>query len=104
MKYVVTEDQYEKLLKASLKRHAKDPEPNIKGGTFNFKGHIVKYSVVNRNNESIYVNYTYDGQKNMVYIMSDENFIQLDKKEQENTIEFRKKICLDLKRYEIAVK
>ena len=97
MKYVVTEDQYEKLLKASLKRHAKDPEPNIKGGTFNFKGHLVKYSVVNRNNESIYVNYTYAGQKNMVYIMSDENFIQLDKKEQENAVEFRIKKHIEKK-------
>jgi hypothetical protein len=97
MKYVVTEDQYEKLLKASLKRHAKDPEPNIKGGTFNFKGHLVKYSVVNRDKKSIYVNYTYDGQRGMVYIMGDENFIQLDKEEQEKAVEFRIKKHIEKK-------
>ena len=97
MTILISEDQYEKLIKASLKRHAKDPEPNIKGGVFNFNEHLVKYSVVNRNNESIYVNYTYDGQKNMVYIMSDENFIQLDKKEQENAVEFRIKKHIEKK-------
>lgn len=89
MKYILTEDQYEKLLAASRKRHAKDPEPRIKSGMFNFNGHIVKYNVVNRNNEFIYVNYEFDGQRKMMYIMRDEDFIQLDKEEQENRIEHR---------------
>jgi hypothetical protein len=89
MTILISEDQYEKLIKASLKRHAKDTEPYVKGGMFNVNGHLVKYSVVNRKGESIYVNYNYDEQKRMVYIMTDENFIQLSKKEQEDAIEFR---------------
>ena len=56
---------------------------------FNVNGHLVKYSVVNRNGESIYVNYNYDDQKYMVYIMTDEKFIQLNKKEQEDAVEFK---------------
>lgn len=97
MKYVVTEDQYEKLLQASLKRHAKDHESNIKGGIFNVDGHLVKYSIVNRGGESIYSNYSYDDQRRMVYIMTDENFIQLNKKEQENAVEFRIKKDIEKK-------
>jgi len=89
MTILISEDQYEKLIKASLKRHAKDTETNVKGGMFNVNGHLVKYSVVNRKGESIYVNYNYDEQKRMVYIMTDENFIKLSKKEQEDAIEFR---------------
>jgi hypothetical protein len=97
MNILITEDQYEKLLKASLKRHAKDPEPNIKGGMFNANGHLVKYSIVNRGGKSIYVNYSYDDLKRMVYIMTDENFIQLNKKEQEDTVEFRIKKDIEKK-------
>jgi hypothetical protein len=97
MTILISEDQYEKLVKASLKRHAKDPEPNIKGGTFNVNGHLVKYGVVNRKGESIYVNYNYDEQKRMVYIMTDENFIQLNKKEQEDAVEFRIKKDIEKK-------
>ena len=97
MNILITEDQYEKLLKASLKRHAKDPEPNIKGGMFNANGHLVKYSIVNRGGKSIYVNYSYDDLKRMVYIMTDENFIQLNKKEQEDAVEFRIKKDIEKK-------
>jgi hypothetical protein len=89
MNYILTEGQYERLLNASRKRHAKDPERNVKGGMFNFNGHLVKYSVVNRNEEFIYVNYEYESVRKMTYIMKDEDFIQLDKKEQENRIEFK---------------
>ena len=87
MKYVLTEDQYERLLNASRKRHAKDPELNVKGGMFNVNGHLVKYSIVNRKEEFIYANYNYDGERKMAYVMRDEDFILLDKKEQENRIE-----------------
>jgi hypothetical protein len=97
MNILITEDQYEKLLKASIKRHAKDPEPNIKGGMFNVGGHLVKYSIVNRGGKSIYVNYSYDDLKRMVYIMTDENFIQLNKKEQEDAVEFRIKKDIEKK-------
>lgn len=97
MNILITEDQYEKLLKASLKRHAKDPEPNIKGGMFNANGHLVKYSIVNRGGKSIYVNYSYDDLKRMVYIMTDENFIQLNNKEQEDAVEFRIKKDIEKK-------
>jgi hypothetical protein len=97
MTILISEDQYEKLLKASIKRHAKDPEPNIKGGMFNVGGHLVKYSIVNRGGKSIYVNYSYDGLKRMVYIMTDENFIQLNKKEQEDAVEFRIKKDIEKK-------
>ena len=88
MKYILTEDQYERLLNATRKRHAKDPERNVKGGMFNFNGYIVKYSVVNRKEEFIYVNYEYDEQRKMAYVMRDEDFIQLNKEEQENRIEY----------------
>ncbi len=97
MTILISEDQYEKLIKASLKRHAKDPEPNIKGGMFNVGGHLVKYSIVNRGGKSIYVNYSYDDLKRMVYIMTDENFIQLNKKEQEDAVEFRIKKDIEKK-------
>jgi hypothetical protein len=97
MTILISEDQYEKLVKASLKRHSKDSEPDIKKGTFNPDGHLVKYSVVNRDKKSIYVNYTYDGQRGMVYIMGDENFIQLDKEEQEKAVEFRIKKHIEKK-------
>lgn len=97
MKYVVTEDQYEKLIKASLKRHANDPETGIKKGLFNVHGHLVKYNIVNRNNESIYASYEYEGQRRTVYIMTDENFIQFDKKEQEDVVEFRIKKDIEKK-------
>ena len=97
MTILITEDQYEKLLKASLKRHAKDPEPNIKGGMFNVNGYLVKYGIVNRGGKSIYANYNYDDVKRMVYIMTDENFIQLDKKEQEDAVEFRIKKDIEKK-------
>ena len=97
MTILITEDQYEKLLKASLKRHAKDSEPNIKGGMFNVGGYLVKYSVVNRGGKSIYANYSYDDLNRMVYIMTDENFIQLDKKEQEDAVEFRIKKDIEKK-------
>ena len=86
MRYIVTENQYEKLLKASLKRHAKDPEPRIKGGIFNVNGQLVKYNVINRNEESIYATYTYNDQRRTVYVMTDENFIQLNKKDQEDAV------------------
>jgi hypothetical protein len=43
------------------------------------------------------VNYTYDGQRGMVYIMGDENFIQLDKEEQEKAVEFRIKKHIEKK-------
>jgi hypothetical protein len=88
MKYILTEDQYERLLNASRKRHAKDPERNVKSGMFNLNGHLVKYSVVNRNEEFIYVNYEYDGKRKMTYVMKDEDFIQLNKEEQEKRIEY----------------
>ena len=45
MKYILTEDQYVKLLAASRERHDKDPETRIKGGMFNLDGHIAKYNV-----------------------------------------------------------
>jgi len=97
MTILISEDQYEKLVKASLKRHAKDPEPNVKGGMFNVNGHLVKYGVVNRDGKSIYANYNYDDLKRMVYIMTDENFIQLDKKKQEDAVEFRIKKDIEKK-------
>jgi uncharacterized membrane protein YobD (UPF0266 family) len=97
MKYILTEDQLEKLLKASLKRHSKDPESNITSGMFNFDGFIVKYSVSIRGDGYVYANYTYQGQRFKVHIMSEENFIQLDKKEQENSVEFRIKKDIEKK-------
>jgi len=89
MTILISEDQYEKLVKASLKRHAKDPEPNIEGGTFDLNGDTIKYSVFIRKDGYAYVYYSYLGQKHKVHIMPEESFIRLNKKEQEETIEFR---------------
>lgn len=97
MKYVVTENQYEKLLQASRERHAKDLEPRIKGGILNANGHLVKYYIVVRNGESIYASYSYEDQKRMVYIMTDVNFILLDKKDQEDSVEFKIKKDIEKK-------
>jgi hypothetical protein len=89
MTILISEDQYEKLVKASLKRHAKDPEPNIEGGTFDLNGDAIKYSVFIRKDGYVYIYYSYLGQKQKVHIMPEESFIRLNKKEQEDTIEFR---------------
>ena len=89
MTILITEDQYEKLLKASLKRHVEDPEPNIEGGTFDLNGDTIKYSVFIRKDGYVYVYYSYLGQKHKVHIMPEESFIRLNKKEQEDSIEFR---------------
>jgi hypothetical protein len=94
-RYTITEDQYEKLINASLKRHAKDPKPNIEGGTFDLDGDTVKYSVFIRKDGYVYVYYTYLGQKHKVHIMPEESFIRLNKKEQENSVESRIKKDLD---------
>jgi hypothetical protein len=94
-RYTITEDQYEKLIKASLKRHAKDLKPNIEGGTFDLNGDTLKYSVFIRKDGYVYVYYTYLGQKHKVHIMPEESFIRLNKKEQENSVESRIKKDLD---------
>jgi hypothetical protein len=88
-KYLITEDQYEKLVKASLKRHANDPEPNIDVGTFDLNGNNVKYSVLMRKDGYVYTNYSFRGQKHKVHIMPEESFIRLTKKEQEDSVESR---------------
>jgi len=97
MTILITEDQYEKLLKASLKRHAKDSEPNIKGGTFDLNGNTIKYSVFIRKDGYVYVYYSYLGQKHKVHIMTEESFIRLNKKEQEDSVEFRIKKDIEKK-------
>ena len=89
MKYILTEDQLEKLIKASIKRHAKDTERNIEGGMFEYKGRIVRYTVTTRNDGYVFATYTYDETKNKVHVMSELDFIQLNKKEQENVVEHR---------------
>jgi hypothetical protein len=88
MIYLITENQYEKLLNASRKRHANKPNRNVERGMFSYDGYDVKYAIVNRNQEFIYANYEYDGKRKMVYIMRDEDFIQLNKEEQEKRIEY----------------
>lgn len=97
MEYIITENQYEKLIQASLKRHSKDPERNIKEGSFNYDGSIIKYSIMNKNNESIYANYKYKNKTIRAYIMSDENFIQLSKDDQEKAVEYKIKRQIDQK-------
>ena len=99
MTILITEDQYEKLLKASLKRHVEDPEPNIEGGTFDLNGDTIKYSVFIRKDGYVYVYYSYLGQKHKVHIMPEESFIRLNKKEQEDSIEFRIKKDIQKKIY-----
>lgn len=97
IKYIITEDQYEKLLKASLKRHVNDPEPNITSGSFNIDGEEVKYNVSIRPDGYVYVNYLYKSKKSRVHVMSEENFIQLSKMEQEDAVEFRIKKDIEKK-------
>ena len=89
MKYILTEDQLEKLLKSSLKRHAKDPTRNIEGGMFNLDGYLIKYTVTIRGDGYVYSNYYFDDEKGRVHIMPEESFILLNKKEQENIVELR---------------
>ena len=97
MKYIITENQYEKLLKASLKRHANDPQRDITGGMFIYNGHLVKYTIFKRDDGAIYATYTYDERKKRVYIMNEETFIQFSKKEQEDSVEFRIKKDIEKK-------
>ena len=97
MKYIITEDQYEKLLQASSKRHSNDPEPNINSGSFNIDGSNIKYNISIRPDGYVYVNYQYKSKKSKVHVMSEENFIQLSKKGQEDAVEFRIKKDIEKK-------
>jgi hypothetical protein len=82
MTILILEDQYEKLLQASRERHADSPKPYIKGNIFDFNGDSVSYSIVNRKDNTIYANYTYKGDRHIVHIMNDLDFVRLSKKEQ----------------------
>jgi hypothetical protein len=42
----------------------------------------VSYSIVNRKDNTIYANYTYKGDRHIVHIMNDLDFVRLSKKEQ----------------------
>lgn len=89
MKYILTEDQLEKLIKASIKRHAKDPERNIQGGMFVLNGNLINYTVNIRNDGYVFATFIYGGKRMKVHVMSEMDFIQLNKKEQEDVVEFR---------------
>ena len=86
MKFLITEDQYEKLIQASRERHSKDPNPNIKSGGFDLDGDVITYSVTVRNDYSVYVNYTYNGKRSLAYITNEEKFIRLSKEEQRSLV------------------
>jgi hypothetical protein len=96
MKYVVTEDQYEKLLQASRERHATSANPYIKGNIFDFNGDSVSYGIVHRKDNTIYANYTYKGDRHIVHILNDLDFVRLTKKEQRSAAEA--KIKKDIER------
>jgi hypothetical protein len=87
MKFLITENQYEKLLQASRERHANDPNRDIRRGGFEVDGQVVTYNVMVRNDGSVYVSYNYNGVRRLLYITNEVNFIRLGKNEQKNTIE-----------------
>lgn len=82
MNYIITEVQLDKLIQQSKKRHKDAPSPYIKGSIFDFNGHPVSYGITHRKDGSVYANYLYNDQRNIVYIMNDYDFVQLDKKGQ----------------------
>jgi len=93
----IEESRLEDLVKSSLKRHVKDESRDISGGMFNYNGNNIKYTIHKRNNEAVYVYFIFKGESKKVYLMSDESFIRLDKKGQENSVEDRIKKYLDKK-------
>jgi hypothetical protein len=93
MKIVITEDQLDKLIQMSRKRHSKDvPETNE--GILNYNGQNVHYKIIKRNNEYVYVKLKYNTNK-LIYIMPDEQFLQLSKEKQDEIIGDRIKKFLD---------
>jgi hypothetical protein len=86
MKYIITEDQYEKLLMASRKRHANDKSRDVKNGSFNYDGKLITYNVMIREDGSLYVYYNFDG-KHLLYITNEMKFIILSKDEQKKLIQ-----------------
>ena len=96
MTILILGDQYEKLLQASRERHADSPKPYIKGNIFDFNGDSVSYSIVNRKDNTIYANYTYKGDRHIVHIMNDLDFVRLSKKEQRSAAQ--NKIQKDIER------
>ena len=87
MNYLITEDQFSKLIQASRERHKNAPTPYIKGSIFDFNGEPVTYGITIRKDHSVYANYLYKEKRIMTYIMNDYDFVQLDKKGQRNAAE-----------------
>lgn len=96
MNYLITEDQFSKLIQASRERHKNAPTPYIKGNVFDFDGKPVSYGITIRKDHSVYANYQYKYQRHIVYIMNDYDFVQLDKKGQRSAAE--SKIKSDIER------
>lgn len=97
MNYLITEDQFSKLIQASKERHKNAPSPYIKGNVFDLDGQPVSYGITIRKNHSVYANYQYKKEKRIVYIMNDYDFVQLDKKGQRGAAEFKIKSDIERK-------
>jgi cell division protein FtsI/penicillin-binding protein 2 len=100
MNYLITEDQFSKLIQASRERHKNAPTPYIRGSIFDFNGEPVTYGITIRKDHSVYANYQYKNERHIVYIMNDYDFVQLDKKGQRGVVE--PKIKKDIERKNIV--
>ena len=110
MKYIITEQQknnlttklkvegyYEDLIDNSKKRHV-SKEPDLKNGYVEVGSDILKYEIQKSKNKYVYVRIKFNDKNVMVYIMTDEDFIQMDRNEQEKVIEHRIKKFLEKKK------
>ena len=91
MKYIITEQQknnlttklkvegyYEDLIDNSKKRHV-SKEPDLKNGYVEVGSDILKYEIQKSKNKYVYVRIKFNDKNVMVYIMTDEDFIQMDR-------------------------
>jgi hypothetical protein len=86
MKYILTEDQYEKLLNATRELHKNKVSRDVKVGSFNFNGEVITYNTMIRQDGSVYIYYNYKG-RHMLYMTNEMKYIVLSNEEQKNLIE-----------------
>jgi hypothetical protein len=96
MRYIITEQQLEKLQQMARNRHL-NREPETTKGELNYNGENIKYLITKRDNKYVSVRVKYDGNNYLIYIMPDEDFITLSKEEKENIIKYKVKNYLNNK-------
>ncbi len=96
MRYIITEQQLEKLQQMARNRHL-NRESEITKGELNYNGENIKYLITKRDNKYVSVRVKHNDNNYLIYIMPDEDFITLSKEEKENIIKYKVKNYLNNK-------